>query len=353
MRRIHVEVSKPYDVLIGRGLIGNISGIINPVLNSRQVAIVTDDIVQKCYLDRVVENLEIADLKVCSFSFPNGEQSKNIETLSSILEFLASNHIRRNDTLVALGGGVVGDIAGLAASLYMRGVNVIQIPTTLLAAVDSSVGGKTAVNLLHGKNLAGAFWQPSIVVCDVDIIEGLPNDIFSEGMAEVIKCNVIKDLPIISWIIGNTLKDHLEDVIYNCVELKREIVEQDEYDNKGIRNVLNVGHTIAHAIEKLSDYTISHGRAVGTGIVIEAQLANELGICDANTVNALRLAISKFNLCVDISWSNEELFNAMQNDKKNRSDQIVFELPISLGKYKEIRLNKEQILSLLNIAVKY
>lgn len=235
---------------------------------------------KKLYLDELASSLSVYGFEATVYVFTNGERSKNMHVLSEILEFLASDNYRRNDTIIALGGGVVGDIAGMAAALYMRGISVIQIPTTLLAAVDSSVGGKTAIDLKGGKNLAGVFWQPSMVICDVDIIEKLPDGLFAEGMAEVIKCDIIKNLSIIDYIEAGTIKSHLDGMIYDCISLKKDIVEQDEFDIKGMRNILNVGHTVAHAIEKLSGYTISHGKAVGTGMIIEAQLANYLGISE-------------------------------------------------------------------------
>ena len=343
MEQIHVKVSKPYDVLIGRNLIDEIADIINPIVSGNQIAIITDDVVANLYLKKIEQQLNGAGYRVCSFSFPHGEKSKNIQTLSDILEFLAENGIRRNDMLIALGGGVVGDITGLAASLFMRGVSVIQIPTTLLSAVDSSVGGKTAIDLLHGKNLAGAFWQPSMVVCDVKIIESLPDDIFCEGMAEVIKCNVIKKLPILEWIEKRELKQHLERVIYECIALKRDIVEQDEFDDQGIRNILNVGHTFAHAIEKLSGYQISHGQAVGTGLVTEAVIAHRLGMCDENTVCEIQKAVDQYHLMVDVPWKAEEVVEAMKSDKKNRDAKIVFELPYALGQCVEKKIDKFEV----------
>lgn len=351
MRKIHVNVSKPYDVLIGKGIISELPEIIRPVCISNRVAIVTDDIVAGLYLESVEQSLKASGFETVSFIFPNGEQSKNIKTLSDILEFLAENHIRRNDTLIALGGGVPGDITGLAAAIYMRGISVIQVPTTLLSAVDSSVGGKTAIDLKNGKNLAGAFWQPSKVVCDVEIIERLPDVIFAEGMAEVIKCNVIKDLPILEWIEGDTLRTHLEDVIYECVALKRDVVEQDEFDVKGIRNILNVGHTVAHAIEKLSGYTVSHGHAVGTGIVVEAEIANHLGLCEDEVVEALRTTVNRYDLMVGMPWSSERMVEAMKSDKKNRDAQIVFELPHTLGKCEEIKIEKGKLIPLIKSAI--
>ena len=348
MRKIHVNVSKPYDVLIGNGLINELPGLISPVCASKRLAIITDDIVAGLYLEKVEEELKERGFETISFIFQHGEQSKNINTLSDILEFLAANHIRRNDTLIALGGGVPGDITGLAAAIYNRGISVIQVPTTLLSAVDSSVGGKTAIDLKNGKNLAGAFWQPSMVVCDVDVIERLPDEIFNEGMAEVIKCNVIKALPIIDLIDNETLKARLEDVIYECVALKRDVVEQDEFDVKGIRNILNVGHTVAHAIEKLSGYTVSHGHAVGTGLYVEAEIARKLGLCDEETVLKIKTAVDAFDLPVKTPWSADTIAEAMKSDKKNRDAHIVFELPYRLGECKEIKFDKTKTAELIN-----
>lgn len=346
MKKVYVNVSKPYDVLIGRGIFENISELIQPVCLSKRVAVVTDDVVAGLYLNKLINNFKIAGFETFTYVFTNGEKSKNMNTLSDILEFLAVNHIRRNDTLIALGGGVVGDIVGLAAAVYMRGISVIQIPTTLLSAVDSSVGGKTAVDLKNGKNLAGAFQQPSMVICDVDVVEHLPDSVFAEGMAEVIKCNVIKNLPIIEWIEEGNLKSHLDEVIYECVTLKRDVVEQDEFDEKGIRNILNVGHTVAHAIEKLSGYTVSHGHAVGTGMILESKMAQLLNLCDATTIKRIELAVDHYNLGIDVPWMFSEMTDVMMNDKKNRDARIVFELPYELGNCREIKLKKEETVKL-------
>lgn len=347
MKTIHVGVSKPYDVLIGRGLFPKIPELIAPVCASARVAVVTDDVVAGLYLDELKKRLEAAGFEVFTYAFANGEQSKNIGTLAEILEFLAANHLRRNDALIALGGGVVGDIAGLAASIYMRGIPVIQIPTTLLSAVDSSVGGKTAIDLKNGKNLAGSFWQPSMVICDADVIEKLPEAVFSEGMAEVIKCSVIRELPIIDWIEEGTLKARLDDVICACVSLKRDVVEQDEFDTKGIRNLLNAGHTVAHAIEKLSGYTVSHGHAVGTGLAVEAEIARKLGMCGGDTPRRIRHAAECYGLMTELPWSGAEMADAMKSDKKNRDARIVFELPHALGKCEEIKLERDDAVGML------
>lgn len=347
MKTIHVGVSKPYDVLIGRGIFRQIPALIAPVCASARLAVVTDDAVAALYLDELKQNLQAAGFEVYAHVFPNGEPSKNMDTLEGILEFAAAAGLRRNDTLIALGGGVVGDIVGLAASIYMRGVSVIQIPTTLLSAVDSSVGGKTAIDLKRGKNLVGSFWQPSMVVCDADVIDRLPERIFSEGMGEVIKCSVIRRLPILDWIEEGTLRAHLDDVIFACISLKRDVVEQDEFDAKGIRNILNAGHTVAHAIEKLSGYTVSHGRAVGTGLAVEAEMARKLGMCGEDTVRRIRRAVEQYGLITEMPWSNAEIAEAMKSDKKNRDARIVFELPHAPGECEERKLEKTEVERLL------
>lgn len=353
MKTVHVNVSKAYDVLIGYGLLGQIGTLIKPVCKTNRVAIITDDIVEKLFMNSVCQRLNESGFETIQYSFPNGEQSKNVETLSGILEFLATNHVSRKDTLIALGGGVVGDIVGLAAALYMRGMSVVQVPTTLLSAVDSSVGGKTAVDLKSGKNLVGAFWQPSMVICDVEVIKNLSDKIFNEGMSEVIKCSIIRKLPVTDWINTNSLKDHLEDVIFDCILLKRDIVEKDEFDNKGIRNVLNVGHTVAHAIEKLSDYTISHGHAVGTGIIIEANISSLLGKCDKYIVEQIKNQVGKYGLIERIDWSPSQMVEAMKSDKKNVDSSIVFELPLQFGETEEFRINPIALWDLIREALGY
>lgn len=347
MKTINVNVSKSYDVLIGHSLLEHIGELIKPICKTNRVAIITDDIVEHLFWDSICQSLYENGFEAISYSFPNGERSKNIETLSGILEFLAEKRITRKDTLIALGGGVVGDIVGLAAAIYMRGMIVIQVPTTLLSAVDSSVGGKTAVDLKAGKNLVGAFWQPSMVVCDVDVIENLPDKIFNEGMSEVIKCTIIRKLPVTDWINANCLKEHLEEMIFECIQLKRDIVEKDEFDNKGIRNVLNVGHTIAHAIEKLSNYTISHGHAVGTGLIIEARIANELGKTETSVVEQIRNQVGLFGLVERIDWSPLQMVEAMKSDKKNADSSIVFELPLQFGETEELKIDTQALLVLM------
>lgn len=347
MKDIKVSVSKPYTVTVGSGLMNEVGKRVRAVCKASGLVLVTDDIVNGLYGDTVCRQLEAEGFTVHRFVFPNGEQSKHIGTLSDILEFAAEHGLRRNDAMVALGGGVVGDMTGLAAALYMRGISFVQIPTTLLAMVDASIGGKTAIDLKAGKNLAGAFLQPLAVLCDTDVVRKLPRDIFTEGMAEVIKCDEIRHIGICEAVTDGRFDERLEEIITACIELKRDIVQEDEFETKGIRQLLNVGHTVAHGFEKLSGYRVSHGFAVGTGLVWEAFFAKERGLCDEATYQAVRKAVETAGLMLDLSYPAEDLIKAMKNDKKNTDDTVVFMLPEKLGKCVTVRLAAEEIKPLI------
>lgn len=327
--RIHVAVSRPYDVLVGPGLLQRVPELIRP-LGAAAVAIVTDDTVRELYGETLKKALEKSGFSTCLYAFPHGEAAKNMGTLADILEFLAGHRLTRGDLVLALGGGVVGDVAGLAAALYLRGVRVVQIPTTLLSATDASVGGKTAVDLSAGKNLAGAFHQPSLVITDTDVIRQLPDDIRKEGMAEIIKCDVIGDLGLTPLVTDGTLVAHIDDALCACIGLKRGIVETDEFETLGRRQLLNAGHTVAHGIEKLSRYAVSHGPAVGTGLVAEANIARLLSLTDDATVEKIRAAVEKAGLLAPLPDAGE-LVAAMRHDKKNTDDDIAFVLPVRFG----------------------
>lgn len=347
MKSISINTKPKYDILIGGGIIPDIPKLIAPFCNTKKVLIVTDDIVNSLYGEIVFNSLISRGFYAKKFVFENGEKSKNINTLSDILEFALENDFHRNDVFLGLGGGVVGDITGLAAALFMRGVDVIQVPTTLLSAVDSSVGGKTAIDLKRGKNSAGVFKQPCLVVIDTDITANLPDNIFGEGMGEVIKCNVIKNLPIFDYITSNSVKENLENIIIDCLTLKKEIVEKDEFDTLGIRNLLNVGHTIAHAIEQLSGYTIPHGNAVAMGLVIESRLAVKYGICQNDTALKIEDAVKRQGLYFDVDFDKKELATACLKDKKNKDSKILFLLPKNLGSCIEVKLTLEELINLL------
>ena len=331
MRNVKVNTaSKEYDVWIGKGLLSGAGGMIAAACGGDIAVIVTDDVVNKLYGDAAAGSLREAGYAVVRFVFPHGEQSKNMETYVSLLCALTEANLTRTDILVALGGGVVGDITGFAAATYLRGVPYAQIPTTLLAMVDSSVGGKTAVDLPAGKNLAGAFYQPDVVLCDPETLETLPEDLFRDGCAEMIKHGVILSAELFA-ILKTPILPRIEEVIERNVTIKRDIVVMDERD-KGIRQILNFGHTIGHGVEKQSGYGISHGKAVAIGMVIAARGAYRLGLCEESCYREITEAVRLYQLPDKTGLSPELLTEAAFFDKKRRGNNITLILPQEIGK---------------------
>lgn len=352
MISLKVNASKSYDVLISDGLINSVAEIVTPVCNSKKVAVITDDIVDSFYGHVTTSSLSKAGFDVSKMVFRNGEGSKNVATLSSIWEFLAENSFTRSDMLVALGGGVVGDMTGFAAATYMRGVNFVQIPTTLLAAVDASIGGKTAIDLSHGKNLAGAFWQPSLVICDCGILRKLPEHLFNDGMAEVIKHGILGDETIIECVERGTILNELEQVIEKNLRIKSWYVEADERDF-GIRQQLNFGHTVGHAIEKMSNFTLSHGQAVALGIIVETRIANYLQICDDVTLERIERAIKPI-VTKTVQYSARQIIMLMHTDKKSDANNVHIALPRRIGECASYTISyekMEEVLGTVNIGV--
>ena len=330
MTAIEVCTSKCYTVQIGSGLLPELGPRIAALGKAQKVCIVSDSNVWPLYGAAADASLHLVGLETCSFVFPAGEASKNGETFLELLNFLAENRLTRSDILVALGGGVVGDLTGFAAACYLRGIRFVQVPTTLLAAVDSSVGGKTAIDLSAGKNLAGAFWQPSLVLCDTDTLETLPEDIFRDGCAEVIKTAILFDEPMFMELVRDGLRFDREAVIAACVSHKRNTVESDEFD-RGARQLLNLGHTFGHAVERLSDFTISHGKAVATGTAIAARAAVHLGCCEQGTATRIMWLLEKFGLPVFTHHGAAELMDAALSDKKRTRDTVNLILPRTIG----------------------
>lgn len=330
MKTVEVDAAVRYNIVIDKGILPKSGDMIKEVTSAERVAVITDDTVDKLYSDVVMKSLSDAGFETFKFVFPHGEKSKNISTFSSILEFLAESGLTRTDALVALGGGVVGDVAGFAAASYLRGIDFIQIPTTLLACVDSSVGGKTAIDLKAGKNLAGAFYQPKLVIADFETLSTLTDGIFADGMAEVIKYGVIFDKAFFEFLRDNEAKDNLEYAITRCVELKRDIVNADEKE-KGVRALLNFGHTVGHAIEKCSGYKIPHGSAVAVGMVIISRAAYKCSFCDENYADIIASLNKKYSLPVSTDFSANELSSAAMADKKRTGDKIKLIIPEALG----------------------
>ena len=320
-------------------------------LEKRKICIVTDSNVAFLYLDKVKEILSQCCSMVSVFIFPAGEEHKNLDTVRMLYEHLILEHFDRKDMLAALGGGVTGDLCGFAAATYLRGIDFIQIPTTLLAQVDSSVGGKVAIDLQAGKNLAGAFWQPKGVLIDPDCLNTLSDRAFSDGMAEVIKYGCIRDREFFELLdrCGSRagVMDHIEQVICTCCDLKRQVVLQDERDT-GLRMTLNFGHTIGHAFELAGHYeTWTHGQGVAAGMHWVAQLGVGLGITPPEVVEQIRSILNKFGLPQDIPCPWETMTEAVGLDKKRTGDSITLILLERLGQAVPRRMKKDQLLELL------
>lgn len=327
MRRVRVEAGRPYDVIIGAGAWNELVSSIPP---GGTIAVISDMTVGDLYGERIISVLENAGFRTVEYRFPSGERSKNMAETARILEFLAKNSLTRSDRILALGGGICGDMAGFCAAVYQRGIEYIQLPTTLLAAVDSSVGGKTAVNLDAGKNLAGIFHQPSLVICDTDSLKTLSSHDFSNGMAEVVKCGVLCDDALFHLVAGGGNEDKLGEIIARCVAHKAAFVAADEHD-KGVRQKLNLGHTIGHAIEKCSDYGISHGEAVAIGTVMITRSAERLGVCEVGTAEIIATALENNGLPTATGLSTDLLAEAIFYDKKRSGGTINLILPERIG----------------------
>ena len=329
MRKVTVSASRTYDVIIEKGILDRAGEESAKVIKPCAAAILTDSNVAPLYAERLENSLSEYGFSTCRFTIEAGEESKSAESYLSFLNFLADNEITRTDCIIALGGGVVGDLAGFAAATYLRGIKFIQIPTTLLSLVDSSVGGKTDIDITAGKNLVGAFYQPSLVLCDYATLSTLPDNIFADGCAEVIKYGIINDKPLFEKL-KSPIKGQLEDIIENCIKNKRDVVNEDERD-VGVRQLLNLGHTAAHSIETLSSFEISHGSAVAMGMVLIARAAQKLGLCPQNDVDEIVKMLKDYNLPTECPFSADSLAEIALSDKKRKGDKIDLIVPFGIG----------------------
>ncbi len=342
IKKVRVEASASYDVLIGSGLIEDAGALISGLCGASAAVIVSDDNVFPKYGGRLRESLEAAGLRTICFTAPHGESAKTLEVYGRLLELMCEEHVRRNDIIAALGGGAVGDLAGFAAATYQRGIRFIQLPTTLLAAVDSSVGGKTAINLESGKNQAGCFLQPSLVICDTGIVRDEPEDEFRNGCAEVIKYAMIGSEEFLGKLSGSasaayeTIEEtpvfrELDDVVATCVSMKGDIVHRDEFD-RGDRMLLNYGHTLAHSAEALSGYTMPHGAAVAAGMAIMARSAAAAGLCGPEVPEATDGILAKYGLPTGLGCDPGDLAAGTLSDKKADGSTLRIIVPESIGR---------------------
>lgn len=344
MQTIPIRATRPYEVKIGKGLLDSL-GTELARIGKGKVMIVTDENVAPLYLARAYRSLKEAGFTVYTSAVPAGEGSKSMKYYVNLLELLANKELTRSDTLIALGGGVVGDLTGFVAASYLRGISYVQVPTTLLAMVDSSVGGKTAINLQGGKNLVGAFHQPSLVLCDTELLNSLPPEEFRAGCGEVIKTAILFDKELFAHLREKQLNFDQEYVIGCCIRRKGAVVCDDEFD-RGQRQLLNLGHTVGHAIEFLSDYGIPHGYAVAAGCCI---LARSLG----RQADRIIECFSAFGLPTTSFFSPKALAAGALSDKKRKGDHLTLVVPVEVGHCELRQIPLAELESIIEAGISY
>lgn len=338
MKSIQVKTGRPYEVLIGENLLSGVGDLVKKVLSSPRLLIITDDVVNPLYGGIVAESLSKSGYEVEFFVIENGEHSKCMSVYSAILNYLADGGYTRKDGIIALGGGVVGDLAGFVAATYLRGIDFVQIPTTLLAQIDSSVGGKTAIDLHAGKNLVGAFWQPRLVVADVLTLNTLPQKEIENGLGELIKYACLMGGEIYD-LLASGYKQQVERVVELAVGYKRDIVEADEREG-GVRRLLNLGHTVAHGIEKLSGYTFTHGKAVASGIIAIAKAQVKKSVLSKEDYLKLESLYMTYSLDYTLPYSLEDICEVAKVDKKAEDKYINL---VTMAGFGDCRVEKMEL----------
>lgn len=339
-----------YDIKIKKGVLPNVGQLTRPLTNAKRVAIVTDSNVAPLYLKAVIDSFKTAGFEVYSFSFTAGEPSKNLDTVSKILEFFCISRLTRTDIAVALGGGVVGDLTGFAAAIYLRGIDFVQIPTTLLAQVDSSVGGKTGCDLPAGKNLCGAFHNPIAVFIDPDTLKTLPEKYVCDGYSEAIKSGAIL-VPELFELFEKGIENSLDEVIYLSAGMKAGVVERD-FTEQGERIFLNFGHTLGHAIEKYENFNgMTHGQAVAVGMAIITRASERAGLTEKGTYNRLVSCLKAYGLPTDTEIPIKDLVGFCKSDKKSRGSSVKLVLIKNIGTAFVKELEWDKLLAFLRDGV--
>lgn len=352
MKTLHVNIpAHEYDIVSEPGLLDQAGSLLRPILKGRMAAIVTDSNVEPLYAARLARSLHLAGFQAALLEIPAGETSKCPEVLAELWEQMMDVGLTRSDAVIALGGGVVGDLAGFAAATILRGVDFVQIPTTLLAQVDSSVGGKVAVDLQAGKNLAGAFYQPRMVLMDPDCLKTLPDRVFSDGMAEVIKYGCIWDRSLFDLLAAlknrQGIMAHIEDITLRCCDIKRQVVEQDEHDT-GLRMLLNFGHTLGHVYEKAYHYeTYTHGEAVAAGMVAAARIGSRLGVTPASAEAEITQLLRCYQLPTGISAAQQDYQETLVKDKKSQGKDINLIALTEIGHAEPVKMPQTRLLELV------
>lgn len=350
METITVNASRTYQVQVGAGLLARTGELSAPLIQGRDAVIVSDSNVWPRYGRTVAGSLAQAGFRVREFVFPAGEASKNPQVLLELLTFLARHELTRSDAVFALGGGVTGDMAGLAAALYLRGIACVQLPTSLLSMVDSSVGGKTAVDLPEGKNLVGTFTQPHLVLCDTQALDTLSPAVLAEGWAEIIKYGMIRSRELLDFLREKPAGENLDWVIAQCLTIKRDVVAADERDN-AVRQVLNFGHTIGHAIERCGHYVIYHGEGVAMGMAIMTRACVKQGRCPAECWTVLEELLDKYHLPKTCDMDPADLLAAARADKKRRGNAITLIQPERLGNCVLYKTDYDELARVLEVGM--
>ncbi len=331
MKTIDVKTGRSYQILIQRHMLDQAGAYIRPLTKAIRAVIVSDTNVAPLYADRVRQSLIDNGFETSLFVFEAGEASKRLSTIEKMYTHFYEHNLTRTDIVIALGGGVTGDMAGFAAASYLRGIDFVQIPTSLLAQVDSSVGGKTAVDLPSGKNLVGAFWQPILVLIDPETLSTLPETFFRDGLGEVVKYGCIRSRSLFERLERENAMDFIDDVIEECVSIKRDVVEHDERDT-GERAILNFGHTFGHALEKLTDYSgMTHGEAVAAGAILLTRISQAKGMTESGTAQRLETLLRKYNLPTSVDFALPDILAATRGDKKSTGKSVNFVFLKSIG----------------------
>lgn len=346
--------SRSYDVHVGSRILGQVGRLVRESAGGSVAAVVSDSNVAPLYAREVLDSLKNEGYRTTLVTFPAGERHKRLFTLSQMLEELAQAELSRDDVVVALGGGVTGDMGGLAAAMYLRGCQVAQVPTSLLAMVDSSVGGKTAVDLEAGKNLAGAFFQPSVVVADIACLDTLSHDLLTDSCGEVIKHGVIADEVLFNELAAHPINAqdadaaYLERIVARNVQIKRDVVDADERE-RGLRQTLNFGHTIGHAVEAASDFRLGHGTCVAIGMCCMARAAARKGWCSDQTARRIEDAVGAYGLPTDTALDHETVFGFATHDKKRHGSHVNVVIPLGIGQVEVRKIELAQLRELIDL----
>lgn len=350
MDKIKINGSTSYEYIIDRGLLTSSGNILRDSVGGNNALIVTDTNISNLYLEKVSASLENADYKTHSVIFDASESSKNLNNYTILLNTLSENNFSKSDIIIALGGGLIGDLAGFAAATYKRGLKFVIMPTTLLAAVDSSIGGKTAINLPNAKNSVGIIRNPSIILCDPTCLSTLPIEALRDGYAEIVKYGILEGIEIIDALNTAISSADYSDIILKSVNIKKKYVEEDESD-LNLRQFLNLGHLFGHAIEACSNYTISHGSAVAKGLNLEIKCATTAGFCDESMYRKINDILVSLNFDLSCDYSSKELLKYMLQDKRIQKETINVIIPISFGDYKIMPFSTSNFLKYIEVSL--